>query len=441
MAKISWRRVFQLGITQRSPTPTTLNPMAAIIPYGVAASAAGAQALIAKYARQHVKKAGKAVVKRIQQDAKRPKSLTSLERAMGVPRASPAATSSRPAKRARTVPTIMQSAQGGYQQHTTAYVKSGRKVKVASVADQLQRRNIGTAVMQFKSIPQFSGDFGVRAINNRVIASTGKRNVPIYLMDLTHLANAGQPCFHRLYMWTSGAADGKCGWDSVSGENSVGGTTLVPFLRYASQNFPAASFPDRLHFGRTDIKLNLYGMKTRPTEFILSLVRFKDDHYTPVDDQGLNVIGTCDEIGTAFWQSRIKRLTANPIADQYTIRDRAMQVINRKVYKIGPTTTDQSDPDPHCITVNWKHDINRIVSMRKYQTVSTDDVEVVDANKVPIDTNTSQPSANYTPFAKDRVYLLIEAKAWVPQVETDPTDATNSPSFDYNVKTTVRCDV
>lgn len=413
--------------------------MAAIVPYAVGASALGARALINKYAKRSTSKAVKAVVKRIKQEAKAPKSLTKLERAIGVPRSiSPRASVNKPVSR----DVDMSGSQGGYQQHTTAFVKTGKKFSVKRVADKLQQKNIGTCVVQFKNIPQFTGDYGALSVNHRDVTSTGKRQCPIYLMDLTHLADSGQPCMHRLYMWSAaGAADGKCGWDSISGINGVGGLTTVPFVRYQTTAFPAAAYPDRLHFGRTEIKLNLYGMKTRPTKFILSLVRFQDAHYTPVDDQGSNVIGTCDELGTAFWQSRIKRLTANPIADQSTIRTRAMKVLKQRVYKIGPTSSDQTDPDPHCITVHWKHDINRICSMRKYQQVSTDDAVVVDANKVSQDINTSQWTTNYTPFARDRVYLLIEAQAWVPLAEASPVDATTSPSIDYNFKTTIRADV
>lgn len=259
-------------------------------------------------------------------------------------------------------------------------------------------------------------------------------------MDLTHLANAGQGCMHRLYMWASGAEDGKCGWESILAPTSNASTSTVPFWLYHSQNFDTGSFHDRVHYGRVSMKLNLYGQKNRPVKFTLSLVQFKHDHLTPVNDQGLNTIGTCDDIGNAFWQSRIKRLTANPIADAFAVRNRDMKVLARRVYNIGPTSSDQNDPDPHCVTVRWNHDINRIVSMRKYQPTQGDDALVVNGNIVQVDTATAQLTANYTPFAKDRVYLLIEAHAWTPLAEADPVDASTGPSIDFNFKTTIRTD-
>lgn len=260
-------------------------------------------------------------------------------------------------------------------------------------------------------------------------------------MDLTHLWDSGLPCLHRLIMHTSGANDGKMGWMSIAGVNATGAGATIPYLRYATQNFPKTNFPDRLHFGKSVMKLNLYGCKTRPTTFTLSLVRFKKDNYTPVNDQATAEVPVCDEIGTALWQSRVKRLVANPIADQSSIRTGDMVVISKRVYNIAPTSTTEADPDPHCITVNWTHDMNKIVSMRKYQSVSTDDAHVIDAQRAQVDVETTQVTANYTPFAKDRVYLMIEATAWTPLAEADAVNADTSPSIEYNFKTTVRCDV
>lgn len=395
----------------------------------------------------HAKKMSKVVVTRLRKEAAQPKSATSLERKMGMRRASKPLEASSPylgayfRRPASATSSGSGAAQGGYQQLASVKVKSGRKSKLSKVATTLQRKNICVAQTQFKNIGQFTGDYGTLSVNHRNVTSASRRDLPVYMMDLTHLWG-GLATMHRLGMYTAaGANDGKMGWFSVQGVNDGGSSAFIPHFKYTSPNFPVSTFPNRVHVGASEIKLNLYGCKTRPTKFTLSLVRFKKDNYCPLNDQATAEQNTLDELGTAFWQSRVKRLVANPIADQYRVNGSDMQVIARRVYDIAPTSTTESDPDPHCITVNWTHDINRVVNLKKYQAVDTDDVNVVNANLIAKDQPSTQISANYTPFAKDRVYLLIEATAWTPLAEADAQDANTSPSLEYNFKTTFRCDV
>lgn len=410
-----------------------------VVPYAVGVGAIAARSAINAWKWRQTKKVARAVVKRIKEEARNPKSVTSLERKMGIPRPPPGP----PAARRRFVGGgergLSSGAQGGYQQHTYRYKKTGSKTALASVAQRLQKLNLDTAVTQFQRLGQFTGDYGALPLSHTAYTSLQKRYLPLYLMDLTHLADVGQGALHRAYMWTTGYGDGKIGWEVQSGTNKLGVSTNLPFYKYATPGYQVATYHDRLHYGLMKIKLNLYGQTNRPTKFTLQLVQFNSDDYTPVSDDGLSTqTQGANLIGNAFWQPQIKALVGNPIADQVKSRVKAMKVLRTATYEIGPTSSTENDQDPHCITVTWNHYHNRIIKMKKYQPVWADDIDAINPNKPAADVNVNE--AKTTPFAKDRVYLLVKSTAWTTL--TDPTahDASNSASFEINCQTTVRCD-
>lgn len=332
-----------------------------------------------------------------------------------------------------------EGAQGGYNQWDESRMKTGRKAVMATVASTLLKQNLDTGVTCFKNISQFNGANGSVFCGHLLDASANKRYLPLYLFDLTHLAEAGQPAAHRLCMETTGADDGKCSWISIPGKDFQNVDSYVPYWHYASTNFPTTAWNNRLHFGSTIIKLNLWGIKTRPVKWIIRLVKFSGDDYTPVADDGLTVTTVTSQLGNAFWQPQVKRLVGNPIADQPTALSRCMKILGTRVVHIGPTVTTESDDRPHIHTLTWKHDINKVVSMRKYQSVSNDDVNVVNPNISTSDNNSTHLTADFTPFSKDRVYLMVSCQVFNEVVSPTVRDSSNSPSFDYNLKTTVRC--
>ena len=373
-------------------------------------------------------------------EAKRPKTATTLERKMGIsstPRYQPGRRKF--ADGGENSRGLSAGGQGGYQQHTYRYKKTGSKTALATVAQRLQKVNLDTAVTQFQKMGQFTGDYGAFPLSHSVYTSTQKRLLPLYLMDLTHLAEVGQGPLHRAYIWTTGGGDGKLGWEVQAGTNKIGTSTNVPFYKYATPGYQVATYHDKLHFGLMKIKLNLYGQTNRPTKITLQLVQFNSDDYTPVSDDGQSTqTAGANQIGNAFWQPQYKALVGNPIADQVRSRVKAMKVLRTATYNIGPTSTTENDHDPHCITVVWNHYHNRIVNMKKFQPVFTDDVDAVNPSKPGGDVAVNE--AKVTPFAKDRVYLLIKSTAWTQLTDPATHDATNSASFEINCQTTVRCD-
>ena len=412
----------------------------AVVPYAVGAGAIAARTAINAWKRRQTKKVARAVVKRITEEAKRPKTATTLERKMGIsstPRYQPGRRKF--ADGGENSRGLSAGGQGGYQQHTYRYKKTGSKTALATVAQRLQKVNLDTAVTQFQKMGQFTGDYGAFPLSHSVYTSTQKRFLPLYLMDLTHLAEVGQGPLHRAYIWTTGGGDGKLGWEVQAGTNKIGTSTNVPFYKYATPGYQVATYHDKLHFGLMKIKLNLYGQTNRPTKFTLQLVQFNSDDYTPVSDDGLSTqTAGASVIGNAFWQPQYKALVGNPIADQVRSRVKAMKVLRTATYNIGPTSTTENDQDPHCITVVWNHYHNRIVNMKKFQPVFTDDADAVNPSKPGGDVAVNE--AKVTPFAKDRVYLLIKSTAWTQLTDPATHDATNSASFEINCQTTVRCD-
>lgn len=264
----------------------------------------------------------------------------------------------------------------------------------------------------------------------------------MYLFDLTRTALAGQPTAHRLYVTTSGGDDGKCGWISQNGLDATGAATLIPYELYRSSVLSGGYRPYNIHFGKISIGLNLYGQTTRPTKFTISIVKFKDEEALPVTDDGENTVTTMSQNGNSFWQPRLKALVANPLASQPGCKRGDMTIVRQKTFLIGPTSTVETDPDPHLVNVKWTHQMNKVLNMRKYQPTVTDDLSIVDATKAKVDTATAVTSAENlgqaTPHGKDRLYLLVQANAWTPVATGTSVTSANTPSFDVVLRTTYR---
>lgn len=329
--------------------------------------------------------------------------------------------------------------QGGYEQHEYIYKQSGRKTNIANVANLLQKKNLDTLVYSFKKLDLFGGGFGQFDVAHRYDATTERRYMPLYLLDLTQLPGSGPGCMYRAYMHHTGANDGKIGWVEQNGYDGSGVLSPLPFIKYSTNN-DLSAFHDKRHYGLMTIKLNLYGMTTRHTTFKVSLVQFKSDDYTPTDDMGSVLTTVTNELGTNFWQPRIRKLTANPIADTQSLRASDMKVVKSETFEIGPVATTEADTSPHHVTISWKHYYNKLVASRKTQTVFTDDDNVIDPKKTDVDIISVPAGKSYTPLAKDRLYLMIEATSWVGTYTTVPADATNAPSFDINTSVTCRVD-
>lgn len=406
-----------------------------IVPYAVGAGAIAARQAIGWYAKKGARKAKKAIVKRIKDDAKKPKTMTTLDRKFGLQKA-PSPQQQYPARRVTTRSVYSNGNQGGYSQISYYYKRTGKKTDIAKVSTLLQKRNLDVAVMQFYNVPQFSGDIGAYKLSHTLDAG-GNHQLPLYLLDLTAIGGAGQPCFWRPYLNSSGHTN----WGAQLLKNNIGGNTSVPFLKFATQNYDQGSHHDRIHYGLMDIKLNLYGQVNRPTKFFIQLVQFDSDEYVPVPDDGLSIVTSVSYMANAFWQPRFKSLVGSPIADNNRHPRKGMKILKKAIFNIGPQSGTELDADPHCIVVKWKHYYNKLINMRKYQPVANTATSALDTNQVNVDAATTQLTANYTPFAKDRVYLIVSSTAYTTvNIPGTTEDVTNTASFDINCQTTIRCD-
>lgn len=394
--------------------------------------------------RKYGAKAAKATVKRVIADSKKPKTVTSLERKIGVSRAMPPRRNTGPPqKRQRSEHTYDGGFAGGYSQMESRKYRTGRKQTLKSITDSLMKRNLALCVSEFKNLgPEFTGDMGAYAIGHNIDGGVARRYMPVYLFDLTRTALAGQPCAHRLYMHTTGGDDGKCAWMAVNGLDANGATSTIPYELYRNSVLASTNRPYSIHYGKISIGINLYGQTARPTKFTVSLVQFKDEEALPISDDGENSVTTISQNGNSFWQPRLKALVANPLASQPSAKRKDLKVIRTKTFSIGPTSTTESDPDPHIITVKWTHSMNKVLNMRKYQPTVTDDSIVVDATKSKTDVATSAGAGENlgqsTPHGKDRVYLLVQANAWTPVTAPTTLTSANTPSFDVVLRTTYR---
>lgn len=380
----------------------------------------------------------------LKRDGRLPNIRTRLER-KAMPGRAPPSTPRYPEGRgvAAALKDIAQGSQGGYAQWEQEGKRTGKKQTRSSIADVLVKRNIDTAVTCFKNLNQFNGTTGAVPCGHYVDTSLAKRYLPVYLFDLMAMpapAPTGIGYGFRQFMYTGAPNDGVIGWEPILGKDAAALDSAYPYYHYASTNFPQSAWNNDIHFGKTSIKLNLWGHKTRPVKWEIKLVKFTSDEYTPVSDDGLSLNQVTSTMGNAFWQAGVKRLVGNPIADQPSIKRGCMKVIAKKSVEIGPITNIESDTRNHVHTLYWTHYINKVVGMRKAQVVEGDDANVVNVNQDQPDTPADHSgAADYTPLAKDRLYLMVACQTFTEVISPTAVDSTNTPYFDYNLKTTVRC--
>lgn len=298
-----------------------------------------------------------------------------------------------------------------------------------------------------RNLTQFTGDNGQVPLSHYMDTTNAKRRLPVYLFDLTHQPRGSadattQGSIHRLFL---NDPNGEVGWEQQKCMDTSSPPALNfahPLTLYASPGATSSAIWDNVCIDKFYIKLNLYGQTNRPTTFWVSLVQFKGDELTPVDDFNTTTVGVASKTTDMadYWTTYAKRLVGNPIAEYsaWSKSKSMIKVLKTKKFEIGPTSTVESDPDPHCVTVNWVHNYGKLVDYKKVRgtTVATDDGAVL-AGNVVLDTLSSTTASNWTPRAKDRVYLMVSSTAWSVNsgAGAETVNAASMASFEYNLKT------
>lgn len=322
----------------------------------------------------------------------------------------------------------------GYLQRTQTKIVTGYKPKttLARLTKEVHQRS-EPIVFRFSGIKALD-DNGYYFANCGLNAGSTATMLPMYIYDLTAINNVS----------TAGASinaspfkrakwdinNSNIYWDSISGVNVDGSTTTSNLVQeYRSWNSTLAWPHEKSRLLWTDVKMNLWGSQTKATAYTIQLVKFYDDNADPWNTP------TNQLEHSSFWQTQIKPYIYNPIAysGQRNTR-RLMKVLKTFRREIQPTSTTESDTDPHCVTLKlfskWYRDLS-------YKTKGG---KLLDGNTTNTIFAPDYVASNQADMCdcycdtKDKIFLLIRAEVWNRQ--DDPTiNNTASPSFDLSVRT------
>lgn len=324
-----------------------------------------------------------------------------------------------------SVPSRLFGPGGG--QYSKVSKKTGINRKKGYIAKVLTKEELKCRVLQVKGLRPFDGVNGYCWLNYREEV-TGKAQylAPLYIVDLLAKATGNTV----VYQMRQNA--GNVSWKTVSGQDNTSGSLLSTWnTKHQSLDFPdLVNNSEKLHYGKVNVALNLYGQKNRPVDITVQLVQFEDDQVAPHDDY--YVTNSNKEDHDIFWGEQLKTMVANPIAKDNVSFKHKMKVLKSKTVHIDAAGTTDADNDPHVVTLNWKHGVHKTISHIRRRT--NEDTAADLANETVVNPDTLWKMNG--PLVKDRVYLIIKANVY-SMIPTSVADAginnTYCPSFDYNI--------
>lgn len=317
---------------------------------------------------------------------------------------------------------------GGYTQWETLKGKSRLSKKLSLIAqmNRIMKLNQEKLIFRWNGVKNFD-DNGFYWLRNRLIAD--RRYMPCYAFDLTSCINQRDGTqvlsapLSQMYL-----IGGQVGFDATS---HVGpdGTTITPnlYVEQGSYATAGADISPILPHNKDILKwlainMNCWGAKAKSTKFTIQIVRFKDEKLVPTH------LTAASEQRTALFQNIIKPYAYNPISTTATQLKKYYKVLKTETFMIQPTSTTESDADPHVKTVKWFVRLNRLLDyVQRHNNLATN-ADVVDQADFSVNVG-GQNDCYVKP--EQRLYLMIYASNFA--IDAEDTNA-ETPSFDLSVR-------
>lgn len=322
---------------------------------------------------------------------------------------------------------------GPYQQWSQRYAQATfGKMKLSKLI------NRETLTLTHQSYSRFNQGKGVYFLSQYTDTANNARRLPMVYWDLTSTPNhvngtiSNPNPMYQIYKSTAVATDGNIGWSGIIGKDMGGNpssTWQVEQTENSSSN--AASYPGANSVLQwVSIELELWGQQQFHTKYTIELCQI-DDEVTPDPQAALTGTGGQYEM---FWDNHMKSYTYSPLYSGavHGLKGKKMKVWKRYNVDIDPTTTIESNADPHCKTFRMFFRLNRrcTYDWRKAggngQTVAE-----FDAAHQPTEVNTNELTVD----PKARVYLIIRATDFNVKNSYAECTVANSPSLSWKIRT------
>lgn len=339
-------------------------------------------------------------------------------------------------------------------------IRRGKKMERGKYVDKVVSQNLVHCKERFGAISDpadtVGSNRGAYWINHGQVTATTSLNIdgvlyggymqyPIHVWPIFNTSqnptsfspnNIGNGGYELIGGTIGGAIPGKLAWKRIGGwpktaviapgvyNNLAAGA--VPFS-IAAPELVDNETVSNTSLGRSAIlewfnaKMLFYGKKTRPTYITLQLVKFADEEFSPdwpwtqasAATTGVNEAKTVGGTADEFWRGRLRKLIANPCSESTVVnREKKWTVLAKKVVKLAPKESIDSDTDPHQDFINWFERVNKAVDFGTYFDGAADTLN---------DTLTANPNFVQTPSVKigqiptnkmeKNIYLVVESYA------------------------------
>lgn len=318
---------------------------------------------------------------------------------------------------------------GGYTQWEQSKGRTSLSKKLNKVTQMMRVLNSGKekVIYRWNGVKNFD-DNGLYWMTNRLI--TGRRYLPCYAFDLTSCLNVGAngTAINSVPMCQMYTVNGDVGFAGQNNYLPDGVTTSTTWtieqagFSYAGGDLNIVKPHNKDFLKWLSIKMNLWGCKNRSTKYTVQIVRFKEELLCPNDFTAVN------DKRTALFQSLIKSKAYNPISTSSTQLQKYYKVLKSESFMIQPTSSTETDQDPHVRTVNWFVRLNKLLDYTQTANKITADADLAD--QADFVQNIGQQNEAYIKSDK-RLYLMIFATNFGADAAESNVD---TPSFDLNIR-------
>lgn len=325
---------------------------------------------------------------------------------------------------------------GSYQQFTNESRSFGRRLTGNRLRASLVRAATQPIIFSYKGVKNFDNN-GYYLMAN--CANEIDRSLPVMccLLNGNPLQGPSFCPLKQLWCKTGGASDGNFYWVDCPGidpQLQVGTKTTMSVEHADGMNLTEDMNIARMHWKWSEIKLNLWGAKSKAVKWVVQIVRVTEDNMSPWHIPASTALG--DE-AQQNWEETVKQFTYNPITKLNYEKAKKIKVLKTWERVIQPTSTTENDADPHVHTLKWFSRWDKNVSFNRVNLAQydglvniSDDAELVGQMEK---TQLGQQSYSGLPYEKSQIFLFIRASDYVNKAfEAGTNDLCGS--FDLSIR-------
>lgn len=323
---------------------------------------------------------------------------------------------------------------GPYQQWSQRYAQASfGRMKLSKL---INKENL---TLYHQRFTRFNQGRGAEWLAQTTDTTNNVRTLPCVWWDLTACINhvggsISKPgCMYQLSKSIAAGTDGNIAWRPVNGLTLDGTTSTntweVEKSEHGASNndsYPGAS--SVLQWAA--IELELWGQQQYHTKWTVELCQFNEDVHPDPAVAVANTGGPYE----MYWDSMIKSYAYSPLYSGSIngFKGKKRKVLRRYNLDIDPTSTTETNADPHCRTFKLFFRFNRRCNY-DWQKSGGNGQTITEFDD--IDAPSEIASNQVTVHPNARIYLMLRATDYNPKASFAAQSVSNTPSYSWKIRT------